>query len=422
MKELVMTTATVTAPLQPSTARRRPNHAARRAVRRWVKRGALIALAAGGAVLIVRASLPKPVDVDVATARRATLEVEIDEDGRTRVLDRFVVSAPISGTLERVELEAGAPVAAGDAIARIRAPDPALLDPRTRDEAKARLAAAIARSKQTEAMIARATALRDQTARDADRAIKLADRGAITAADRERDELAARVADEDLATAVTARAAALADVDAARAILRGGSGPAAEPAVVLAPADGRVLRVVRDSAGPVLAGQPLLELGDPRRLEVVIDVLSSDAARITPGMEVALEGWGGDPLLAHVREIEPSAFTKVSALGVEEQRVDVIARVDDPPGALGDGYRVDARVITWRGDALIVPSSAVFRDRGGWAVYAIDRGRARLRPVELGHRGRLDVEIVKGLDAGATVVLHPSDRVTDGVKVAARAP
>jgi HlyD family secretion protein len=423
-KEIAMTTASTTAdaPLRPSApATRRSNHATRRAIMRWSKRGALAVLGAGGIAAIVHAWLPTPVEVDVASARRATLEVEIDEDGQTRVLDRFVVSAPITGNLERIDLEAGAAISAGAPLARIRPPDPILLDRRSRDEATARLATATAHRRQADTVIARATAARDAAIREADRARKLAEHGAITASERERDELAERLAREDLAAAELTRTAATAEVDAARAVLgpRGGDGPTAT-FTVTAPAAGQVLRVVRDSAGPVAAGQPLLELGDARKLEVVIDVLSSDAAQITPGMDVSLEGWGGAPLRGHVRVVEPSAFTRISALGVEEQRVKVIAGVDAPPSPLGDGFRVDARVITWRGDVLAVPASAVFRVRGRWAVYTVEDGRARLRPIELGHRGRLDVEIVRGLADHAVVILHPSDRVGDGVEVAPR--
>jgi HlyD family secretion protein len=180
-----------------------------------------------------------------------------------------------------------------------------------------------------------------------------------------------------------------------------------------------VLKVVRDSAGPVAAGAALVELGDVRSLEVVVDVLSSDAAQIRTGMPVAIEGWGGDrPLVGEVARVEPSAFTKISALGVEEQRVNVIVALASPPTSLGDGFRVDARIFTWRGtNVLAIPGSAVFRDRGHWAVYAIDGGKARLRRVELGHRGRLEVEVISGLAAGQQVVLHPSDRIRDGVEV-----
>jgi HlyD family secretion protein len=184
---------------------------------------------------------------------------------------------------------------------------------------------------------------------------------------------------------------------------------------------GRVLRLVRDSAGPVTAGAPLLELGDPRGLEVAIDVLSADAARIAPGMVATFDGWGGErPLRGHVRLVEPSGFTRISALGVEEQRVKVIAALDDVPASLGDGFRVEARIALWRGDAIVVPASAVFRDHDHWAVYAIDAGAARMVPVGLGHRGRIELEITSGLATGAMVVLHPGDSVVDGAKLSIR--
>jgi HlyD family secretion protein len=395
----------------------------RRKLVRWIKRGALALAAAAIVAMIVRAWLPKPVAVDVAVARRATLVVEIDEDGKTRVRDRFVVSTPIGGNLARIELKAGAPVAIGDVVARIAPPDPALLDPRTRDEARARLAAAIARQRGAETAVARATAARDAAVRDADRARTLAAHGAITATEREHAELAEQLANGDLTAAQAERTRAAADVAAARAVLGQGEHREGRAVVtVSAPATGQVLRVIRDSAGPVVAGAPLLELGDPHALEVVVDVLSSDAARIAPGMDVELEGWGGDHTLhGRVCRVEPSAFTRISALGVEEQRVNVIAAIDQPPPSLGDGFRVDARIITWRGDrVLVVPASAVFRDRDRWAVYAIENGRARLRPVAIGHRGRLDVEIASGLSEGAEVVVHPGDRVADGVRVQPR--
>ena len=191
---------------------------------------------------------------------------------------------------------------------------------------------------------------------------------------------------------------------------------------MIAPASGRVLRVVRDSAGPVASGAPLLELGDPHAIEIVVDVLSSDGARISPGMPVLIDGWGGDSELhGRVRLVEPSAFTRISALGVEEQRVNVIATLDAPPPTLGDGFRVDARIVTWRaGDVLVIPASATFRDHERWAVYAVQDGRARLVPVQLGHRGRLDVEIAGGLADGSVVVVHPGDRVVEGANVQPR--
>ena len=261
--------------------------------------------------------------------------------------------------------------------------------------------------------------------REAARTRTLDQRGAIPTSERERADDQEQLAIRDLAAAETERASASAEVAAARAVLGDTPARPARPARavdVIAPATGRVLRVARDSAGPVAAGAPLIEIGDPRALEVVIDVLSSDAARIVPGMPVAIEAWGGEPALrGEVRRVEPSAFTRISALGVEEQRVKVIAAISDPPVALGDGFRIEARIFTWRGERVAtIPASAVFRNKDRWSVYAVENGRARLRPIDIGHRGRLEVEVTGGLTAEATVILHPTDRIVDGTAVAAR--
>ena len=408
--------------LTPSTPPRRPDHARRRVIVRWTKRIGLGLVGLGIAGGLAYAWMPKPVAVDVAVAHRAALEVEVAEDGQTRVRDRFVVSAPISGELRRIELEPGTEVATGDVLGKISPPRPVLLDPRTRREATARLTGAIARQRTSRTAIERAVMARDAAVRDADRARQLEQRAAIAAAERERFELTEQLASRDLAGARLESAAASAEVEAARALVEdpradGGT----RDASVVAPAPGQVLRVLRDSEGPIAAGTPLLELGDPRAIEVVVDVLSSDAAQIRPAMVVSIERWGGDPLAARVRRIEPSAFTRISALGVEEQRVNVIASLDAPPPALGDGFRVSARIITWRGeDVLSVPSSAVFRDHGRWAVYAVTGGRAVLRPVTLGHRGRLDGEVLVGLEAGAQLIVHPGDNIAPDTRVAPR--
>jgi HlyD family secretion protein len=401
----------------------RAAHTRRRAVVTWLKRIGLIAIGLALISGIVYAWLPKPVVVDVAAVRRGPLAVEVDDEGQTRVRDRFVVSAPITGNLQRIAALPGTAVAAGDVVARIDPPAPVLLDPRSRSEAAARLSASIARQRGAEIAVARATVARDAAVREAARARTLAERGAITASERDRAEDQEQLAIRDLAAAGAERTIAGAEVAAARAVLGEAPPPGASRAVpVIAPATGQVLRVVRDSAGPIAAGAPLLELGDPRALEVVIDVLSSDAVRIAPGMPVSFEAWGGERALAgEVHRIEPSAFTRVSALGVEEQRVRVIATIADPPASLRDGFRVEARIFTWRGDhVLTVPASAVFRDKEHWAVYTVEQGRARLRPIKLGHRGRLDVEIVSGLGEGATVILHPTDRIVDGIAIERR--
>ena len=258
---------------------------------------------------------------------------------------------------------------------------------------------------------------------EADRARLLAKRAAITQSELERAELAEQLAIRDLSAAELEHTAARAEVDAARAMLDEPHGDRPSRSVaVTAPATGQVLRVIRDSAGPVAAGAPLLELGDPRALELVVDVLSIDAAGIQPQMPVSIERWGGDqPLTGRVRLVEPSAFTRVSALGIEEQRVRVIATIDAPPPALADGFRVTARIITWHGDrVLTIPTSTVFRDHGRWAVYVEAGGRARLQPVALGHRGQLDVEILGGLVEGDRVIMHPGDDIKPDVRVMER--
>lgn len=416
------TTQPSTQPLRPSAVHR-PAHARRRAIVKWGKRAGLAVLVLGVTAGVVYAWLPKPVIVDVATVRRGPLDVEVDEDGQTRVRDRFVVSAPITGNLQRIEIEPGMAVLAGGVIARIDPPDPALLDERSRSEATARLSAAIAHQRRADVAIARATLAQGAAIREAARTRTLAQRGAVTASERDRYDDQEQLAIRDLAAAETERASAVAEVAAARAVLGEGMPRSATRVVaVTAPAAGQVLRVVRDSAGPVAAGAPLVELGDPHALEVVVDVLSSDAARIAPGMPVTIEAWGGERALAgEVRRVEPSAFTRISALGVEEQRVKVIAAITDPPASLGDGFRVEARIFTWRGERVVtVPASAVFRDKERWAVYTVEGGRARLRPIELGHRGRQGVELASGLSPGALVILHPTDRISDGIAIERR--
>ncbi len=403
--------------LQPST---KPRRRTRRSILRWIKRGLLISLGVGVVGSLIYAWLPKPVAVDVGFVRRMPLDEVVAEEGKTRVRDRFVVSAPITGTLQRVDLDVGAVVAAGDVIAHITPPAPALLDQRAREEARARLAAALAHERRAATAIAGARASRDQAIREADRARTLLSHGAVTASERDTYELSETLAIRDLAAAESDRASAVAEVAAIRAQLDDSVASRAGPAIaVTSPVAGRVLKVERTSAGPVAAGAPIVELGDLAGLEVVVDVLSSDAARIRPGMPVSIEEWGGATNLAgQVRRIEPSAFTRISALGVEEQRVNVIVAIDHPPPTLGDGFRVETRIFTWRGtNVLAVPASAIFRAKGAWAAYAIEGGRARLRSIELGHRGRLDVEVTRGLVDGQPVVLHPGDRISDGVKV-----
>ena len=399
------------------TPDRNLHHRGRTRAARWIKLGLLVAVTIVALVAMIWGWLPKPVPIDVAVAHVGPLEITVEEDGRTRVRERYVVFAPISGNLERIALDAGATVTRGEVVARIAPPDSGLLDPRSRKQASAALDAAGARERTAAASVMRARAASDVATLDAARTRLLAERGAVAMTTRDHDDLAAYGDKQDLVAAEAQHRAALADVEAAQAALDA-SDPRGPTVVVTAPISGSVLRVVRDSAGPVVAGASLLELGDPTDLEVVVDVLSSDGARIVTGRPVAIAGWGGDhELVGSVLRVEPSAFTKVSALGVDEQRVNVIVAVASPPANLADGFRVEARILLSRGDALKVPTSAVFRDHGQWSVYVIDGGRARLQHVELGRRGRLELEIANGIAPGVEVVLHPSDRVVNGTRV-----
>jgi HlyD family secretion protein len=341
-----------------------------------------------------------------------------------RVQDRYVVAAPLAGTLARIELHPGDSVAAGAVIARIAPLPPPLLDARSRSDVEGRVAVARARVKQAGAAVARATASHDYAAAELARVRGLVERGALPGAELERHQLAADLAGRELESARFGAAIAADELATARALatrLVEGS-VADEEIVVRAPVGGRVLRVLAESEGAVAPGTPLVELGDPARLELVIDVLTADAAEIVAGAPVELTGWGGAPLHGAVRLVEPSATTRVSALGVEEQRVAVIVDLVDPPATwrgLGDGWRIEARIVTWSAPSVLqVPLGALFRDGERWAVYVVDAGRARLRHVELGHRGSADAEVTSGLEAGQRVIFHPSERVRDGVRVA----
>jgi HlyD family secretion protein len=386
---------------------------------------ALLLVAATTLAGLVWLLRPSPVRVELGSADRGPLEVIVDEEGRTRVRQRYVVAAPVTGRLERIALEEGDAVAAGAVVARV---SPAPLDPRGQAQAQARLEAALAAQRQAQALVGQSQAAFTQAERELRRARSLASSGTLSEQGLEQAELARTSRDRERDAALEAADAAAHEVEAARAALLAGAGadgaaPSGSAAVidVLAPTEGRVLRVHEESARVIAVGTPLLEIGDPADLEIVVDVLSADAVRIRPGDEMRLEAWGGDEALrARVRRVEPSGFTKLSALGVEEQRVNVIADFVDPPGALGDGYRLEARIVVWRSDDVLrAPASALFRRGGEWQVFAAADGRARLRPVEIGHRGPDEVEIRAGLEAGERLVLHPTDRVEDGVRIEA---
>jgi HlyD family secretion protein len=254
------------------------------------------------------------------------------------------------------------------------------------------------------------------------RARSLAAGGSVAAQELERAQFEVRLRAEELSSAAFAVKVAAEQVRVARAALEGEGARRDQHVDVLAPASGRVLRVLQKSEGVVPQGSPLLEVGDPLALELVVDLLTTDAVRVQPGAPVTIQGWGGErALAARVRRVEPSAFTKLSALAVEEQRVNVIATLADPRGdgaALGDGFRIEARLVLWESpDVLKIPQGAAFRHGDGWAVFRVAGRRARLTPVQLGHRGETEVEVLGGLAAGAVVAVHPGDRVKDGVRV-----
>jgi HlyD family secretion protein len=372
--------------------------------------------------LLAVALWPETTPVSTATIGRGPLLVTIDEEGRTRVRDRFVVAAPVAGRVLRIELEAGDAVKAGQVVARVRAEAPALLDARSTAEAQAGIEGAQAALGRARAEQQRAQSTLTLAQRELRRVNELVAGELATARELEARQADVRVAEESLNAAKFAVQAAESEVTRATARLSPGRDMPGRVVEVRAPADGVVLKTVRESESVVPAGDPLIELGDPAKLEIVADLLSTDAVRVKPGSRTLIEQWGGDrPLDAKVRRVEPSGFTKISALGVEEQRVNVILDFVDAAtawAALGDGYRVQVRIVTWESaNALKVPTGALFRVGDDWAVYVIEQERARRTTVTLGHQTGQEAEVLEGLAEGAQVIMHPGDTLTDGARV-----
>lgn len=395
--------------------------------RKWV-RWLMIGLAAAFVVaVVVVAWIPSPVDVEVAEVSRGPLVVTVDEDGQTRVIDRYLISAPIAGNLGRIELDAGDAIEAGQVLARLVPLPPPLLDARSRAEAQARVDAALAARSQSQAAVNRARVALDFAEKEAARARAVVDQGGLALSDAERAFSDERRSKEDLRSATFGGRVAEHQFKLAQfALLRlSGKSEDGEHLEIISPVDGQVLNILQQSEGVVQPGMPVIEVGDPAALEIVIDVLSQDATRIRPGATAEIVRWGGKPpLRAHVRSVEPSAFTKLSALGVEEQRVNVIIDLDEPRevwSTLGDGYRVEARISVWEDDDVLrVPASAVFRHDEDWATFVVENGDAVVRKVELGETNGLETEVVSGVEEGETVIGYPSDSVRDGVSVRAR--
>lgn len=405
-------------------------------VKRWIKRIATLLVASALVGALVYAFLPQPVVADFGTVSRGRLEVAVEEDGKTRIRDRYVVSSPLMGKLQRVKWRAGDRISSGDRVAVVEPTDPALLDARTIAQSEARVSAAEAGLEEASANLGRVRSMLDFAEAEWVRAKKLSQQDATSRQELEEKEMLRRMRAEELRQAQHAKEVAQFELQVAQAaLLRTRPNVDGKPDVshfeILTPpltSSTRalyVLRVLQESETVVAAGTPLLELGDPANLEVEIDVLSGDAVKIHPGARVILEQWGGDhPLEARVRLVEPSGFLKISALGVEEQRVNVIAdfaQVDSVPDTLRDAFRVEARIIVWeKAECLKVPNSALFRHEDDWHVFRVLAGRAVRTPVQIGHRNGLEAEVTSGLDEGAIVVVHPSDKVADGVRMTGR--
>lgn len=394
--------------------------------RRWITWGA-----AGAALvaLLAWALWPRPEAADIDAVTRGPLVVTLDEEGETRVRERFVVSAPVMGRLLRIELEPGDPVVAGETVVAVLQPRAAaLLDPRSRAETEEQIQSLEADLERAKHEQARNVADLDFAKREHERAQKLAAQGYLADEQLDIAELKETRAAEALEASEHAVNGAEHRLGATRARLLDLGNPGREgddPISLHAPVDGVVLRRLRESEVVVGAGEALVEIGDANELEIVADYLSSDAVAIKPGARVLIDRWGGDGNLeGTVRLVEPSGFTKISALGVEEKRVNVIIDLATPLGAragLADGFRVETRVVVWESDDVVrAPTGSLFRGDEGWAVFVVEAGRAQMRAIEVIERTPRLVAIASGLAEGDQVITHPGDAIRDGVRVVAR--
>ncbi len=369
---------------------------------------------------------PKPVVVEIAVVARGPLTVRISEEGRTRVRNRYIVAAPLAGKMRRVALRPGDEVAAGETLLTAIEPlAPPLLDPRARATAEAAVSMQEAARKQAAETLEVRRVAASMAETDRNRLRGMTERRGISQFETDRLEGDAAMRAAELRAAEFSLQVIDYELAQARAALARPEGDATDLVEVKSPVSGRVLRVIQESATVVTPGMPILEIGDPADIEIEAEILSRDAVVIHPGDPVEVDQWGGDSLLAgRVRRVEPAAFTKISALGVEEQRVIVLSDLIDPPPAakaLGDRYRVEVRVGIWHADdALIVPAGALFRQGDQWMTYLFRDGKALLAPVRAGHSDGRFTEILGGIDTGARLLLHPPDTVADGAAVTAR--
>ncbi|WP_420430778.1 efflux RND transporter periplasmic adaptor subunit [Hyphobacterium sp.] len=387
------------------------------------------------AALLAFAFWPRPIPVDIGTVVREPMEDTITEDGRTQVHDAYIVSTPVAGRLRRVEVEPGDAVVRGEDVVAYMAPsNPAVLDVRTREQARAGVSAAEAALRLAQAERNRAVADLELADSELSRQQTLRESGVASEAALDRALRQRRAASAALDAADAAVSVRQAELDNARAMLQGldGSEIAASQMIddipIYAPATGRALRVIQQSETTLPAGTPILEIGNVENdLEVLVELLSTDAVQVRAGQFVRIADWGGSAAIDGVVErVEPWGFTKYSALGVEEQRVNTIIRFTDPadrPEGLGHGYRVVTEIVIWENDdALVVPSSALFRNGEDWAVYAVRNGRARAMTVDIDRNNGTQAHVVSGLAAGDRVVLYPSSAISDGVRITPRQP
>ncbi len=399
-------------------------------MRRWLRLGLIGATIVTVVGLFVWAFRPEPVEVEIARAATGPLIVTVDHEGKTRVKERYVVSSPLTGRLHRITLKPGDPVTADSTVVAVVEPvDPDLLDARAKALDEARVEAAEAAGEQAETALERAKVILARESAELERLRQLKAREVTTTREYEAAMYAEQIAATDVRSGEFALKIADFELEQAKAALIHSQPDSDGENTPLqfeipSPVSGVVLRVLQESTTIVSPGAPLIESGDLEDLECEVDVLSTDAVKIQQGQRVIIEHWGGkEPLEGRVRVREPAAFMKVSALGVEEQRVNIIidlmtARSERP--SLGDGYRVEARIVIWeRQSVLTIPAGALFRQNGRWHVYTIQGGRAVPREVTTGHSDGLRTQVIDGLKSHEAVILYPTDRVVEGARVVA---